>query len=166
MAKFLSAHGFAIHSLSDVVRDEATRQGLDHTRDSLIATGVRLRSEGGAGALARKILPRLQGPSAVDSIRSPGEVAVLRALPRFVLLGVDAPQAIRFERSRLRGREGDGATPEEFAAKEARENTTTEAGQQLLATLALADLVVDNNGSIEDLHRKVREWLARAGIAL
>jgi dephospho-CoA kinase len=148
------------------VRDEATRLGLDHTRDSLITTGVRLRSEGGAGALARKILSRLRGPSVVDSIRNPGEVAVLRTLPRFVLLGVDAPQALRFERSRLRGRQGDGTTLEEFAAKEARENSTTEAGQQLLATLALADIVVDNNGSIEDLHRSVRESLARASVVV
>lgn len=166
MAKFLSAHGFAVHSLSDAVRDEATRLGLDHTRDSLIATGIRLRSEGGAGALARNILSRLNGPSVVDSIRNPGEVAVLRTLPRFVLLGVDAPQALRFERSRLRGRLGDGTSLDEFAAKEARENSTTEAGQQLLATLALADLVVNNNGSIEDLRRNVRESLARAGVVV
>ena len=74
--------------------------------------------------------------------------------------------SLRFERSRLRGRQGDGTTLQEFAAKEARENSATEAGQQLLATLALADIVVDNDGSIEDLHRKVGESLACAGIAL
>ncbi len=138
VAKFLTAHGFAVHSLSDVVREEATRQGLDHTRDNLIATGVRLRTEAGSGALARCILPRLRGREVVDSIRNPGEVAVLRTLPRFLLLGVDAPQPVRFERS----------------------------GQQLLATLALADLVVDNDATLEDLHHRVREALTRAGVVL
>ncbi len=166
MAKFLGDHGFGIHSLSDAVREAATQFGLDHTRDSLIATGVRLRSEGGPGALARRILPRLRGRDVVDSIRNPGEVAVLRTLPRFLLLGIDAPQALRFERSLRRGRIGDGATLVEFARKEALENSTTEAGQQLLATLALADIVIDNDGSIDDLHRKVREALARARITL
>lgn len=160
MAKFLAARGFAVCSLSDAVRDEATRRGLDHGRDSLIRVGVELRTEGGPGALARRIMPRLRRRSVVDSIRNPGEVAVLRTLKRFVLLGIDAPQPLRFQRSILRGRLGDGATLEEFARKEARENSTTEAGQQLLATLALADRVVINDGTIEELHERTRRALA------
>ncbi len=96
----------------------------------------------------------------MDSIRNPGEVAVLRTLKRFVLLGIDAPQPLRFQRSVRRGRLGDGATLEEFARKEERENSTTEAGQQLLATLALADRVVDNDGTMEDLHERTRRALA------
>jgi dephospho-CoA kinase len=160
VAKFLAARGFEVRSLSDVVRDEATRRGLDHSRDSLIRVGVELRTEGGPGALARHILPRLRRRGVVDSIRNPGEVAVLRTLKRFVLLGIDAPQPLRFQRSILRGRLGDGATLEEFARKEARENSTTEAGQQLLATLALADRVVTNDGTIEDLHERTRRALA------
>ncbi|MFQ5878156.1 MAG: AAA family ATPase [Acidobacteriota bacterium] len=166
VAKYLSTRGFHLHSLSDVVREEAARSGLAPTRDNLIRTGVRMRSAGGPGALARKILPRLRGRDVVDSIRSPGEVAVLRGLPRFLLLGVDAPLELRFERSLRRGRVGDGATLEEFAARERRENSTTEAGQQLLATLRLADTVIDNDATIEELHLRVRETLEGAGVAL
>ena len=165
-ARFLSERGFAVHSLSDVVREEATRHGLEHSRDNLIATGVRMRTERGPGALARWILPRLDGRAVVDSVRNPGEVAVLRSLPRFVLLGIDAPQALRFERSIRRGRLGDGATLDEFAAKEARENTTTEAGQQLRATLALSDAVIDNRGTIRRLRAGVRRALQRLGFRL
>ena len=162
MAKFLAAQGFAVQSLSDVVRDEATRRGLDHTRDSLIRVGVELRTEGGPGALARRILPRLRPRAVVDSIRNPGEVEVLRTLPQFVLLGIDAPQSLRFQRSIRRGRLGDGATLDEFAQKESRENSTTEAGQQLLATLALADRVINNDGTIEELHGRTRHALGAA----
>lgn len=149
-----------------MVRDEATRRGLDHTRDNLIGVGVRMRAEGGPGALARAVLPRLGPRAVVDSIRSPGEVAVLRGLPRFLLLGIDAPLPLRFERSLRRGRTGDGLTLEEFARKESRENSTTEAGQQLLKTLALADLVIDNDGTLEDLRSRVIDSLARAGLDL
>ena len=166
VAKFLQGLGFSVQSLSDVVRREAARRGLEPTRDNLIRIGVEIRTLDGSGALARRILPELAGRSVVDSIRNPGEVAVLRTLPRFLLLGVDAPQALRFERSVRRGRTGDGATLEEFARKEQRENSTTEAGQQLLATLALADRVVQNAGSIEDLHRSVRAALKDAGVTL
>lgn len=162
VAKFLATAGFSVHSLSDVVRDEATLRGLEHTRDNLIGVGVELREAHGPGALARRVLPRLGGRSVVDSIRNPGEVEVLRGLDRFLLLGVDAPLMLRFERSVRRGRRGDGATLEEFAAKEARENSTTEAGQQLLRTLALADFVIDNDGTLDDLHRQVRRRLSAA----
>jgi len=156
---YLASLGFSVHSLSDVVRDEATRRGLDHGRDSLIRVGVDLRTRGGPGALARRVLKRLKGRAVVDSIRNPGEVAVLRRLQHFVLFGIDAPLPLRFKRSLLRGRLGDGATEEEFARKERRENSKTRAGQQLLATLAEADLVIDNDGTIEELRRKVRQAL-------
>ena len=165
-AKFLQGLGFSVHSLSDVVRREAACRGLEPTRDNLIRVGVEIRTLDGPGALARRILPDLGGRVVVDSIRNPGEVAVLRTLTRFLLLGVDAPQALRFDRSLRRGRTGDGATLEEFARKERLENSTTEAGQQLLATLALADRVVQNDGSIEDLHRLVRRALQEAGVTL
>lgn len=148
------------------MREEATAAGLPHTRASLIATGVRLREAGGPGALARRILGRLAGPSVVDSIRSPGEVAVLRTLKRFVLLGVDAPIALRFERSVRRGRTGDGATLDEFAANEARENTASESGQKLNETLALADRVVRNDGSLEVLRERTRRLLGELGVPL
>jgi dephospho-CoA kinase len=166
VAKHLAGLGFAVHSLSDVVRDTATALHLEHTRDNLIATGNRLREEGGPGALARRILERLTGPSVVDSIRAPGEVEVLRTLPRFVLLGIDAPLALRFDRSLRRGRVGDGATLEEFARKEARENSRTETGQQLQRTLALADVIIDNDATLQVLHERVRTALATLGVAL
>lgn len=164
VAKFLAAHGFSVHSLSDVVREAATATGLEHTRDNLIAVGNRLRQAGGPGALARQILERLRGPAVVDSIRSPGEVAVLRTLPRFVLLGIDAPLPLRFERSIRRGRTGDGTTLEEFASKEARENSRTETGQQLVATLALADRLIRNDDTLETLHGRARTVLAELGV--
>jgi dephospho-CoA kinase len=149
-----------VRSLSDVVREEATRRGLDHSRDTLIKIGVELRARHGPGALARRVLPSLRGRSVVDSIRNPGEVVVLRRLKNFLLLGIDAPQPLRFTRSLLRGRLGDGATLKEFAAKERRENSRTRAGQQLLATLALADVLIDNDGTIDDLRRKVLDTLS------
>ena len=167
VARFLASYGFSIHSLSDVVREAATAAGLGHTRDTLIAIGVRLRQESGPGALAERILGRLVGRAVVDSIRSPGEVTVLRAArPGFVLLGVDAPLALRFERSVLRGRTGDGSTLEEFAIKEKRENADTEMGQQLQRTLALADRVVLNDATLEDLHDRTRAALAGLGLSL
>jgi dephospho-CoA kinase len=59
VARILAARGFTLHSLSDVVREEATRRGLDHSRENLILTGTALRQQRGEGALAERILPML-----------------------------------------------------------------------------------------------------------
>ena len=149
-----------------MVREAATAAGLEHTRDNLIAVGVQLRSQGGPGVLARRILPRLSGRDVVDSIRHPGEVDVMRTLPRFILLGLDAPLPLRFHRSISRGRLGDGATLEEFSRKEARENSDSTSGQQLEKTLRLADVCVINDGTIADLAARLTAALGDVGMTI
>jgi dephospho-CoA kinase len=155
----VSAHlagvGFSVHSLSDVIRDEAAARGLPPTREHLIRLGTELRREGGAGVLARLIVSRLGDRDVVDSIRNPAEVEVLRGLPRFVLIGVSAPVELRFRRSLERARTGDPETIEQFRRREAQENTADPDAQRLQATFRLADHVIENDGDLAALHRKV-----------
>jgi len=160
VAAYLRRLGFACHSLSDIVREEAARRELPPEREHLIRIGNLLRQEGGAGVLAERILPRLGRRDAVDSIRNPTEVEVLRRLPSFVLAGVRAPAELRFERSRARARAGDPESFEEFRARERQEEGTLPTAQQLSATFKLADVVVDNGGDIEQLHRGIDHMLA------
>jgi dephospho-CoA kinase len=176
VARFLTERGFAYHSLSDVVREEAGARGLDHSRENLIRVGNELRSKVGPGVLADRIAARLRGDggapegkgggrgpggrTVIDSVRSPAEVTVLRTLPGFILLGVNAPIEVRFARSRSRARIGDGATIEEFVRKEALENSTDPAAQQLGQTFALADVVVLNDGTIQQLRSRVAAALS------
>lgn len=167
VAAHLISLGFAYHSLSDVLREELDVRGVAPTRENLIAVGNELRAAGGAGVLAERILPRLGRRDVVDSIRNRTEVQILRGLPGFTLLGVDAPVEVRFVRARARNRPGDGTTLEEFRAKEARENSPDPARQQLALTFSLADATVSNEGTLSGLHRRVDEFLkaaeARAG---
>ena len=152
--------GYSLHSLSDVLRDEAKHRGQEPVRDVLIPLGNELRRARGAGVLAEMIVPRLTPPALVDSIRNPAEVEVLRRIPGFVLIAVDAPVPLRFERSRARARSGDADTLDGFREKEARENSADPIAQQLRATAAMADAVLSNEGSLEALHERVRALLA------
>lgn len=161
VASCFVSNGFRYHSLSDVLRDELEATGTPPTRDNLIALGNDLRSRLGPGALALKIRPRLSGRDIVDSIRNPSEVEVLRQSQDFVLVGVDAPVEVRYRRALERGRPGDGGTLQEFEAREARENSTDPARQQLARTFALADHVLLNDGTLEDLRRLATGLLAR-----
>ncbi len=165
VCSFLESLGFEAHSLSDVIRDEARRRGLPPEREHLIRLGTEMRAAGGAGVLARGLLPKLGERSVIDSIRNPVEVAVLRELPFFVLIGVRAPLRMRFERSLERARPGDPRTLEEFEAREAQENTSDLAAQQLDATFALADRRLDNDGDLDELHARILEMLEELGIA-
>lgn len=154
-ARWLAERGFAAHSLSDIVRERALALGRDVGRASLIETGQAMRREGGAGILARLLVPRLADRCVVDSIRHPAEVEVLRALPGFRLLGIDAPVETRWRRAVARGREGDVPDLATFAAREQLENGTSPEQQQLSRALALADRVVVNDQSLEQFRGAV-----------
>ena len=126
--------------------------------------GNEIREIGGPGALATGILEKLGERVVIDSIRNPAEVAVLRRLPRFVLLGVSAPVELRFARSVRRARPGDPTTLEDFKALEEQENSSDLAAQQLDSTFVLADHYVDNNGDLDQLDGKVRRLLDEIGV--
>jgi len=159
VAACLVARGFAYHSLSDVLREDLELRSVPPTRENLIAIGNELRAAGGAGVLAERILPRLGARDVVDSIRNPSEVEVLRRLPGFRLVGVDAPLDVRFARAVSRGRPGDGPTLEEFRSKEARENSPDPSRQQLARTFAMADHTLSNEATLETLHQRVERLL-------
>jgi dCMP deaminase len=162
VSQYLVRGGFEYHSLSDEVRQEAKKRGLGITREVLIKVGNELRSQFGAGVLAERILVQLGHDRnyVIDSIRNPTEVEVLKRRKDFILMAVDANEAVRFERSMLRGREGAARTLGQFVEEEKRELQSEDpSSQQLMATLRMADVVVNNDGSLEDLHRHLDEIL-------
>ncbi len=162
--RFLTERSFDAHSLSDEIRAELERRGLDETRERMIEVGNALRSAEGPGGLALRLSARLahERNTVVDSVRHPAEVEVLRARsPGFKLLWVDADEGLRLERIRARGRGGDPRTAEELRALEDRERGSQDPNaQQLLAVRDMADLTVRNNGSIEELRRALHGVLA------
>ncbi len=159
-ARFLTESGYEYYSLSDVLRDELRARATEVTREALIGIGNELRAAQGAGALAERALAKL-GPEAhavVDSIRNPFEVEALRRRRGFHLLSVESDSQVRFKRMKTRGRESDPATYEEFLEYEAREAGSPDpATQQLNRTETMADAVVCNNGTVEELKDKVRQ---------
>jgi dCMP deaminase len=163
---YLRERSFAALSLSDVIREELAARGLDETRERMIETGRELRARFGEAVLAERLLPRVQADrnTVVDSIRHPAEVAALRAAAtRFRLVWVDAEPAARLERLRGRGRGGDPDSRAELERLEGRElGGADPAGQQLLAVRALADDVIRNDGSLDELHAAIQEVLKKS----
>jgi dCMP deaminase len=160
---FLVARSFVALSLSDVIREELARRGEAETRERMIETGNALRAAEGPGALARRLLPRLQRDRnhVIDSIRHPAEVEVLRsASPHFRLVWIEAAEATRLARIRTRARPGDPASLDDLQRLEGRElGSDDPSAQQLEAVRALADDVIVNDGNVAELHDQLQRLL-------
>jgi len=155
-------YGFAVHSLADPLREEAASLGIEPSTKNLIALGNEMREKYGAGALAKLILKRLpKGDVVLDSIRNPAEVAVLRELPDFVLIALDAPLKVRYEREHARGRVGNAKSFEEWLAIEKMEDEENPRHLQVHLCMDLADYTLQNDGTKNELKKKIDEVLQR-----
>jgi len=166
-ANYLKSKGFIYYSLSDVIREEATKRKLGHSRDHLINLGNELREKFGPDYLAKKISNKINQQLkknktqnfVVDSIRSPFEAKELMKNKNFILVGVDAPIELRFRRLLERNRAGDAKTLEEFKKQEQRENLKSDTNQQLDKTFKLAQEVILNDGTLKELYKKINNLL-------
>ena len=157
--EWFSAKGLRSVSCSDSIRAWLADQGIESTREALIEGGRELRRQGGGGVLAEMLLDILSGDDAVvDSIRTPAEVQALRKRGDFFLIEVRADEDSRWERMNLRGRAGDPVDKQVFLKQEEAEaSSKDEAGQALDATAELADISIDNDGTLEELEMKLEE---------
>lgn len=163
VAEFLKKRGFHYLSLSDKVRDEMRKSKISPTRESMIKFANELRRKYGAGWLAEEIVKDIDDDKnyVVDSIRSPAEVAVFREKKgsSFCLVAVKADPKVRFERLKKRGREGDPIEYQKFLEFEAMEAKGDPSSQQLDETEKIADVVIENNGTFEELGEEVKKVL-------
>jgi dCMP deaminase len=163
-AEFVIRKGFKHISLSDIIRDEIRTRGQEVTLDRLTSVGNELRGRLGSQVLAQRaleILP-MHANAVITSIRHGAEVQMLRSRKDFVMVFVDAPIRVRFERSLMRDRKGDYTTFEEFeAAEKAQMESNDPNSQQLLVCKELSDIVIDNDGTVEEFHVSIAKALKR-----
>ena len=156
-AAYFKKKGYAYFSLSDVIRDALRNDGKEDTRDNLIEKGNELRKKYGPDILARLAMEKVEDKTVIDSIRNPSEVKYLRKEKEFILLAIDAPVELRYERVKRRGRQESASTLEEFIKKEEEEMTDSEKEQQLHSCMKMADFIIMNDGTLEDLYLKLEE---------
>lgn len=159
VALFFTENGYDYFSLSDVIRNELKRKKQKITRDNLIRMGNRMRERSTPDILARLVTKKIKGNTVIDSIRNPKEIEFFQNQGNFILLAIDAPAAERFERVKKRGREESASSLQEFLAKEAEEMSTEERSQQLHACMEMADHRIINEGTVEELRKKLEEFL-------
>ena len=158
VANYLVKKGYEHFSLSDIIREELTKKGVNHSRKNLFNMGNELRRKFGNNILALRALKRIKNPNTViSSIRHPSEIAELKKQKNIFLIAIDAPIELRFARSLKRAKPGEEKTFEAFKNQELDESTERKGFQQLRKCIRMADVLIINDKTIDNLYKKVDE---------
>jgi len=164
---FLVEKGFKHYSVRYFLTEEIKKRGLPINRDSMVAVGNQLRELNHPGYIVEQIYEKAKtagGDCIIESIRTPGEIDTLKEKGDFYLIAVDADINKRYERSLSRQSETDRTNFEEFLRNEKREMFSEDPNKQNLSKcISLANFVIMNNGTIEELKEQVNDILSKLG---
>ena len=163
---FLRKRGFRYFITSDLLKDELNKRGAEITRENMQNLGDELRGKHGAEVLMKMLLKKIDvnENSILDSIRNPKEAEFLRDnLDNFILIAIDAPREIRFKRMLERGKPSDPKTWEDFLKTDERDKSDPEnpLGQQVGKCIDIADHVLINDRSLEEMERKMKDLFGK-----
>jgi dephospho-CoA kinase len=164
LTSFLRNKGFVYLVSSDLINEELKRRGLEISRTNQQNVADELRNKNGVGILMQMFLDKIalspEKNYIIDSLRNSGEALFLREKVKdFVLIGVDAPKKMRFERMMKRGKPSDPKTWEEFLKVDERDNfdTTNPMGQQTGKLLEMSDFRIVNDDNLKKSMRQIEE---------
>ena len=169
MVDYLVAEkGFVHCSARALWVDEIQKRGLEANRANMRIVANSLRAERGDDYLVQEYLRRAREEGwkdfVIESLRAIAEAETLKKNGG-VLFAVDADPKVRYARIQERASESDQVTFDEFIAHEQLEmNDPDPHGMQKEKVIALADYVITNNGTLEELRARVDEILAKMGV--
>jgi len=159
--KIARESGFPVIRMGEVIWEEVTSRGLALTDENVGSVADSMRQECGKGIWAQRTVDKIKSMGetdcvVIDGIRNVEEIDVFKQelSEDFVVVAVDASVDTRRKRALLRGREddsGDLSDVEERDRREVRWGMGT--------VMASADIVVSNEGSIDEFRDKIRETL-------
>ena len=138
-------------TMGDLIRSLAQEKGLPPTPENLGRLARGIREDSGADAVAKLCVKKIDKMPdniiLVDGIRSIREVEFFRKEFEVVLVALFADQNTRYARLKARGRSDDPPDRVTFKARDDRELSFS-----LGHAIALADYIILNEGSLQDLN--------------
>jgi dephospho-CoA kinase len=153
--------GFEVFRMGDDVRMEAERRNVAPSDENLGKIMMELRQKGGAVAIAHLCKQRIEKDArskfvTIDGIRNTVEFVEFKKLGLARLLAIHASPERRFKFLQARGRSDFPATWQSFESRDKREISVGVA-----EPIALADDIVSNSGTLEELSMRARDYFAR-----
>ncbi|RME79380.1 MAG: dephospho-CoA kinase [Methanobacteriota archaeon] len=149
--------GIPVYEMSSVIFEWMEKEGIKVSNESTAAFSQRIRGQYGNDIVARKLIEKIEEAPliVISGARSKEEIGVFKKLGDVVVVEIEASTRVRYERTKERGREQDPKNYEEFVKRDEADNKL---GQN--DVLALADVKLKNEGSIEEFKEKVRDFLS------
>ena len=158
--------GIPVITMGEVIRAELKKQGLPLSDENAGRVANELRAREGMDAIAKRCIPLIKaqkksagkdqkGIVVVDGVRGIAEVETFKKEfgDDFVLVRIDAPLSLRYERIKTRGRRDDLdlLSLDEFKNREERE-----IGWGMEEAMKKADKVVKNTTSLEEFREQIK----------
>lgn len=144
--------------MGDRVWEEVKNRGLELNEKNVSFIANRMRENHGNGIWAKRTIPYIINSKLViiDGIRCIEEVEVFKESfgEDFSLIVIRANPKLRYKRILMRKRKDDSSTYENFENREKRE-----LAWGLEKTIDESDYTIINDGSIEDLSRKIEKLI-------
>ena len=157
----LQEKGFLHFSVREYLIKIIKENGMPVNRDSMVKVANKLRAQHSPSFIVEELYEKAieEGKNCViESIRTPGEVIALKEKGQFILIAIDAKPQLRYERILKRGSETDNISYEIFLENEKREMTSDDPNKQNLSKcIEMADYVLNNNGSVNELYAETEE---------
>lgn len=144
---------------SDVLLETLKLWDIPHTRNNHQRLAIIMNDEFGEGSLTHAVSSKMKAAGAeisvFDGVRWHSDVRMIREFPNNFLVYVTAPMEIRYQRMKMRSDKigEDGISFEKF--KEEEEVETEAYIPEIGKT---ADVIIPNEGSIEELKKRVEEF--------
>ena len=166
IADILKERGFEHHTYSDILRLEAKKRKIDPTRENLQKLGNQFKKDSkNLGILSRLIIENAKTNNLIaDGIRTIDEIKELKKYPDSYVIGINASQELRYRRLASRKRSGDPLTFEEFKKIDDHENKGITEGQEINKCLKNVDFLINNNTSLEDLKKQLKDILIEINV--
>jgi len=161
-AKVAEELGIPVVVMGDIVREEVRRRGLELTDENAGKIATELREKEGMDAIAKRCIPIIRekakekGIVVVDGIRGIAEVERFKKEfgDDFILINIESPIELRFERALKRKRDDDIKTIEELKKRDERELSWN-----MGEAMKVANFTIENASDIQTFVEKIRDLL-------
>ena len=147
--------------MGDAVWDEIKNRGLELNDKNVGMIADKMRKDHGMDIWARRTLNKIKSLDeanivVIDGIRNVEEIdRFKKELGKdFVVIAIEASDESRYERAQSRGRQDDSKD-----SKKIKERDKRELRWGLGIVIASADIVISNEGNIDDFRNKIRKTL-------
>lgn len=163
VVEYLQTRGFVHYSVRAYLTEILESRDSEINRNTMTQLANQLREQYWPSYITDQLYEKAkqnQKDCVIESVRTLGEIDSLRAKWSFLLLAVDAPIEIRYQRIIARKSATDHVSFDQFIADELRESQSTDPTKgNLPGCIKKADLLIINDGSIQELHAQIDEKL-------